>query len=149
VGDFYSWLVFGHVLAAFAFAFAHGTSAMVIVRLHRERDPDQVRSLLALSMGSLRVANIAGILLIIFGVWAGFEGDLWTGDRLWLWAAVVVLVVVLFAMYGLISRHTYAWRKALDAVPPADRGTLATMMDTSQPLTGALAGGGASCSSCG
>jgi cation transporter-like permease len=61
-------LVPGHVLAAFAFVFAHGTSAFVIVRLRRDHDPDHVRLPLDLSMGNPygSAIGIAGLAMIIW-----------------------------------------------------------------------------------
>ena len=37
--------------------------------------------------------------LVIAGVWDGIIGSWFTGGRLWLWAAVIILVIVAGAMY--------------------------------------------------
>ena len=42
----YSWLVYIHVLATFAFLLAHGVSSVVALRLRRQRDPALALSLI-------------------------------------------------------------------------------------------------------
>lgn len=132
----YDWLVLFHVLAAFAFVFAHGTSAFVILRLRSERDIGHVRLLLEVSQSAVKVANLAGIVLIVFGIWAGIDGGWWSGGRLWIWTAVVLLVLSIIVMYALVARHTYGWRDAVARQLEPSASELDTLMTTPQPWLG-------------
>lgn len=138
--SFQGWLVFLHVAFVLAFVFLHGTSATTILLLRRERDPDRVRLLLRASQLSVSPASLAGIIFIVFGIWAGANGGWWGNGHLWLWTSVVLLVVVIGAMYGLISRHTYAWRDALKEGAETSTADLDAMMTTDQPLLGSAIG---------
>jgi plastocyanin len=91
--------VFVHVAGAFGFVMAHGVSAYVTLRLPRERDPARVAQLLELSASSVGFMwNAIGV-LVIAGVVAGFTGHFW--GQGWIWAAIVVLVLVMIAMYAM------------------------------------------------
>jgi amino acid transporter len=136
----YQSIVLAHVLTAFAFVFAHGTSFFTIARLRRERHPDQLRLLLDVSKSSLNVANLAGIALILLGIWAGIEGGWWNNGRMWLWTAVIVLIIVIVLMTVLISRHTYPLRDALAKEPGPSPDDLERMLSTSQPMIGSVVG---------
>ncbi|HET9671438.1 MAG TPA: cupredoxin domain-containing protein [Actinomycetota bacterium] len=93
------WLVFVHVAGVLAFAMAHGVSAYVTLRLVKERDPARVSQLLELSASSVGFMwNAIGV-LVLAGVAAGFTGGFW--GQGWIWAAIVVLVAVMAAMYVL------------------------------------------------
>src|SRR4029077_10784778 len=116
---FQGWLVFLHVAFVLLFVFLHGTSATTIFMLRRERDPDRVRLLLRASELSVRPATLFGIVFIVFGIWAGINASWFTNGQRWLWTSIALLVLVIVAMYALISRHTYAWRDALKDGGPA------------------------------
>jgi len=45
----YAWVVFLHVLGAFAFVMAHGVSANVVFRLRHETQRERIAALLDLS----------------------------------------------------------------------------------------------------
>jgi hypothetical protein len=109
--DFYPWLVFVHVGGAFMFVLGHGASAMAAVRLRTERQPDRVSALLDLSSGSLTVTYIGLLVLLVAGIWAGFAGGWW--GRLWIWAALVLLVLIAVAMYPLGSQYYAKVRHAV------------------------------------
>ena len=49
---------------------------------------------------TLPAAYIALLVLIVAGAWAGIEIGAFTSGQMWLWAAVVVLVVIFVAMYA-------------------------------------------------
>jgi hypothetical protein len=97
--DFYPWIVFVHVAAAFVFVFAHGVSAFATYRIRAERNPERIRALLDVSTSGIQAMYGALGLLLIAGIAGGIVGG-WFG-RGWIWAAIGVLVVVMFAMYGL------------------------------------------------
>jgi hypothetical protein len=140
MGDLQRWLLFVHLLAAFGFFLAHGASAAVVFRLHRERDPARVRALLELSQLANLPAMILGVILVAAGAWAGIELGAWTSGRLWLWTSVVVLVIIVVAMYALISRHYYPLRERLSAEPPLGAAELAAALADPQPRLGAAIG---------
>ena len=100
------WWVWLHIAGAFGFAMAHGVSAYVTLRLPKERDPVRVGQLLELSASSVGYMwNAIGVLLI-GGIAAGFTGHFW--GQAWIWAAIVVLIAVIAAMYGMAT--TWATR---------------------------------------
>jgi plastocyanin len=91
--------VFLHVLGVFGFLMAHGVSAYATLRLPRERDPARVNQLLELSASSVSFMwNSMGVLLL-GGIVAGFTGHFW--GQGWIWAAIVVLLLVIVAMYAM------------------------------------------------
>ena len=69
----YQWLVFVHVIAAFAFVMSHGVSAAVALTLRFQRGPDRVSALLELSGKMLIVMYVSLLLVLATGVWAGFR----------------------------------------------------------------------------
>jgi MFS family permease len=113
--DFYPWIVFLHVLGAFGFVMGHGASAFVSVQLREERDRDRIAALLNLSRQSLGMTYGSLLLLIVAGVIAGFAGEWWGAD--WLWAAIVLLVLMLVAMYGMATPYYRAVREAAGIRP--------------------------------
>jgi hypothetical protein len=140
MGDFYRWLVFIHVLAGFSFVLAHGTSAAVVFRVRNERDPDRVRLLLDLSQRSTIPADISVLVLLVAGIWAGIDRQWFTSGTLWIWAAVIVIVIVFIAMFVLISRHYYPLRQRLQVDPPVTPEELDAALSTPQPTWGAAIG---------
>ncbi len=98
----YRWLVFLHIVGAFAFLMAHGVSASVMFALRRERSVDRIRSLLELSRGSLGVM-LGGLLLILAtGVINGFIGQWWKAG--WIWASIGLFFLIYGSMSALGSR---------------------------------------------
>jgi len=97
----YSWWVYLHILGAFAFVFAHGASALAAFRIRATRDPAQVRTLLDVSSMALGVMYVGLLLLLIGGIAAGIVGDHF--GRGWIWAALVILVVITVAMYAMAT----------------------------------------------
>ena len=97
----YAWWVFLHILGAFAFAFGHGASALAAFRIRATREPAQVRTLLDLSSMALGVTYVGLLLLLIGGIAAGLAGDHFS--RGWIWAAIVILVVIIVAMYAMAT----------------------------------------------
>jgi hypothetical protein len=140
MSDFYRWLIFVHVGAAFAFLLAHGASASVIFRLRRERDPVRVRTLLDGSGATTIPSYVALLVLLVAGIWAGIDHGLWTSGRLWLWASVAVLVVIIAAMYVLIARHVYPLREQLAKDTPPAPAELDRALSNPQLVWGAWVG---------
>jgi plastocyanin/uncharacterized membrane protein len=93
------WWVFLHVVGVFGFLMAHGVSAYVTLRLPKERDPARISHLLELSASSVGFMWNSIGLLLVGGILAGFTGHFW--GQAWIWAAIVVLVAVVAAMYAM------------------------------------------------
>ncbi len=97
----YSYIVLLHVVGAFIFALAHGASFAVALRLRGVKSREQAAALLELSQLAIGGLYVGLVLLLIGGVWAGFAGDHW--DRLWIWSALGVLIVIIVAMYAIAT----------------------------------------------
>ena len=107
----YSWLVFVHVLAAFGFVLSHAASALAAFRVRAERDPGRIAAMLDLSNASMGLMYVCVALLTAAGVGAGLLGH-WFG-RLWIWAAIGVLVVVAVAMFAYATPYYIRVRLAV------------------------------------
>jgi plastocyanin len=107
------WWVFLHVIGVFGFLMAHGVSAYASLRLRSERDPARVSHLLELSASSVSwMWNSIGVLLL-GGIVAGFTGHFW--GQAWIWAAILVFVAVIGAMYALAT----GWARRLRTISAA------------------------------
>jgi hypothetical protein len=107
----YSWMVFVHFLGAFGFVLARGASAFAAFRVRREQDPHRIAAMLDLSNASMRLMYYCVALLIAAGVGAGLIGH-WFG-KLWIWAAIGVLVVVSVAMFAYATPYYIRVRLAV------------------------------------
>lgn len=144
----YPWLVWVHIVGAFLFALGHGTSAVVSFKVRGERDRSRIAALLELSQTSQGAMYVGFALLLIGGIAAGIVGQ-WF-DQLWIRAAVAVLVVVTFAMYGIASSYYGQLRGALGdtryqrkgaTVAVASDAELVAMLRSRRPEALALIGG--------
>ena len=109
--EWYPWVVFVHVAAAFLFVMGHGASMWASDQIRRERDPVRIRTLLELSSRSLGLVYGALLTLLIAGIVAGIMGNHFS--RGWIWAAIVVLVAIGVLMYVLASRYYGQVREAV------------------------------------
>jgi MFS family permease len=109
--EFYPWVVFVHVAAAFLFFMGHGASMWTSDQIRRERDPVRIRTLLELSSRSLGLVYGSLLTLLIAGIVAGVMGGHF--GRGWIWAAIVVLVTIIVLMYVLASRYYGQVREAV------------------------------------
>lgn len=132
----YSWFVFAHLAGVFGFLLAHGASASVALRLHREDDPGAVRALLALTAASRRLMYGSLALLMAAGVCAGFLGGWWREG--WIWAAIGLLVLMTLAAVALGTPYFRRLRKAVAAADAtqrdADRDALRLLLRSPRPL---------------
>lgn len=112
--DLYVWVVYLHVLGAFLFFIAHGTSMVIAFRLRQTIDRTRAAELLELSGRSNGLIYIGLLVLLAAGITAGFMGDHWS--RGWIWAAIGVLVVVIGAMYS-IATPFYGRMRAAAGIP--------------------------------
>jgi hypothetical protein len=134
----HQWIVFGHILGALLFMLAHGASAAVVFRLRRERDADAVRVLLGVSRMTIPVGYVALLLLIGAGLWAGMSGGWFRAGALWLWTSIGLLVLILGAMYGLLTPGFKTLRETVgDDSTPVDQGALDLALAKPGPIIGA------------
>lgn len=94
----YEWLVLVHILGVLGFMFTHGVAAAMALRLRHERNPDRIRVMLQISSSSLAVFYVSTLLLLVGGVWAGFNGHWW--DQGWIWVALGVFLANMIFMYA-------------------------------------------------
>jgi uncharacterized membrane protein len=132
------WIVFGHILGALLFMLTHGASAAVVFQLRRERDPAAVRVLLNLSRMTLPLMYLALLLLVGAGVWAGMSGGWFSAGAAWLWVSIALFVVILVAMYMLMTR-TYVEIRTIvgDGSAPVDTAALERALRAPAPMIGA------------
>ena len=120
--DWHPWIVYAHVLGAFAFAAGHGVSATMAFRLRSERDPARIAALLDLSLWSLSplsLMSIGFIVLLLSGIAAGFTGGYW--GHLWIWVAIVLLVAITVLMTPVGAGHYNKVRAAIGQKPPREK----------------------------
>ena len=96
--DLLPWLKLLHILGAFLFVGTHGVSMFVAFRLRGQTDRARLASLLDLSQVATYAMYVGLLTLFLSGVADGIIGGWFTSGRLWIWAAVVLLVVVTGAM---------------------------------------------------
>jgi MFS family permease len=109
--NWYPWVVFVHVAAAFLFVMGHGASMWASDQIRKERDPERIKVLLEMSSRSLGMVYGALLTLLIAGIIAGIMGNYF--GQLWIWAAIVVLVVIIVLMYALASSYYAKVREAV------------------------------------
>jgi Na+/melibiose symporter-like transporter len=150
--NWYPWVVFVHVAAAFLFFLGHGASMWAAYQIRRERDPARIQPLLDLSSRSLGLVYGSLVTLLIAGIVAAIMGGHFS--RGWTWAAIVILVATIVLMYALATSYYRRVREAVGvrsaqapkgaADPtPASPQELATLLDSRRPDLIALVGIGA------
>jgi cytochrome c biogenesis protein CcdA len=109
--NWYPWVVFVHVAAAFLFVMGHGASMWASDQIRKERDPERIKVLLEMSSRSLGMVYGGLLVLLIAGIAAGIMGNYF--GQLWIWAAIVTLVVIIVLMYALASSYYARVREAV------------------------------------
>ncbi len=120
--EWHPWIVYAHVLGAFAFAAGHGVSATMAFRLRSERDPARIAAILDLSLWSVSptsLMSIGFIVLFVSGIAAGFTGEYW--GHLWIWIAIALLVVISGLMTPVGAGHYNKVRAAIGQKLPRDK----------------------------
>ncbi len=146
----YAAVVFLHILGVFGFLLAHGASANVALKLRSERSRESVCTLLDLSTASYNLMYGSLALLLVAGIVAGFMGNWW--GRLWIWAALVSLVVVMVLMYVVATPYYtqlriaagmpyFAGRKMQPPESPVGDSELIGMLESGRPMAVAAIGG--------
>jgi hypothetical protein len=112
----YGAVVFVHATTILLFFVAHGVSMTVAFALKREADPARVRALLDLSRFSLGVPIVVVLVVgLLSGIAAGFMGGHW--GRIWIWASLVIFLVVGGAMTPLATLRLKPIRIAAGMAP--------------------------------
>ena len=106
----YQWIVLLHITGAFVFVLSHGASVWVAMLIRRERERARIAAMLEVSQASIGGVYIGLLLLLVGGIWAGIDGGHF--GRAWIWAAIVVLVVVIVAMYAIATPYFGRLREA-------------------------------------
>jgi hypothetical protein len=109
--NWYPWVVFVHVAAAFLFVMGHGASMWASDQIRKERDPERIKVLLEMSSRSLGMVYGALLVLLIAGIIAGIVGNYF--GQLWIWAAIGVLIAIIVLMYALASSYYAKVREAV------------------------------------
>ena len=107
----YRWVVFLHIFGALVFFMGHGASAFMAVNLRGEQNTDRIRTLLNLSATSLNVMFLGLLMLLLAGIAAGFMGKWWSQG--WIWAALILMILLIGWMGFYARRHYIPLRKAL------------------------------------
>jgi hypothetical protein len=110
-------IVLIHVLGVLLFVLAHGVSVAVLLRMRSERDPAALRTLLDLSRRSLIWAGVGLLVWFASGIVAGFTGNWWTSGRYWIWAALVIAILLTAVMTPLGRIYFNRVRTALGVEP--------------------------------
>jgi hypothetical protein len=103
------WLIFLHVLSAFAFFLAHGTSAAMAFRVRRESDFTRLRAMLDLSESTIEIMFVSFLVMGLTGVLLPFFLRLW--DRGWVWLSIILMVFVFIWMVRMNERVYKILRK--------------------------------------
>lgn len=120
--EWHPWIVYAHVLGAFAFAAGHGVAATMAFRLRSERDPVRIAAILDFSLWQLSprsLMSIGFVVLFLSGIAAGFTGEYW--GRGWIWVSIVLLVVITGLMTPVAAGHYNKVRAAIGQKAPRDK----------------------------
>jgi len=120
--EWHPWIVYGHVLGAFAFAAGHGVAIAMAFRLRSEREPSRIAAILDMSLWMVSpksLMSIGFIVLFLSGIAAGFTGGYW--GRLWIWVAIGLLVVITGLMTPIGAGHYNKVRAAIGQKLPRDK----------------------------
>lgn len=120
--EWHPWIVYAHVLGAFAFAAGHGVAATMAFRLRSERDPARIAAILDFSLWQLSprsLMSIGFVLLFLSGIAAGFTGGHW--GRWWIWLSIGLLVVITGLMTPVAAGHYNKVRAGIGQKPPRDK----------------------------
>ena len=146
----HNWLVFLHVLSAFAFILAHGGSAAVTVLLRRQTELERIRMLLELSESTHRATFLSVIAVLATGIVVGFTGNWWGTAWIWVSLAVFLLVSVAMTFLGAYYFNQVHWAVGLPVVyggrrrdapeGPASPEEIAAVLDSWRPMAVSLIG---------
>ena len=111
----YRWWKLLHVLGVLGFVTFHGVSILVAIRLRKERDRTRIAELLQFSGSAVKGMYVSLILLIAFGVIAGFAGHWWS--YWWIWLSLGLLVLTIGEMSGVARPYYQSLKDAIQLRP--------------------------------
>jgi hypothetical protein len=136
----YQWIVYVHILAVFTFLLAHGTATAITFKLRGEHKIERIRTLLDLSQSMSILGRVSLLVLLLAGIILGFMGQWW--GQGWIWAALILLVLMGVAMSFLASRPLLQARQLLAAYSAAEVDQqLSTLLATPNPVVLSIIGG--------
>ncbi len=110
MSSLYLWIKFIHVVAGFTFIMAHGAAISFSFRVKEEKDIDRVSAMFDLSQSMWPVYMLSWLVLMVAGITNGFLGKLWS--RGWIWASLVLMLVITVWMFQLGYKTYHPLRKA-------------------------------------
>jgi len=116
---FIPWLAFLHTLAAITFFLAHGTSMAMAFQLRKETDLARIRAMLDLSFATVPFMFFSFLAMGLTGLIMPFILKLW--NRGWIWASIVLMVVVFFQMV-FMNEKRYKHLRRMVGLPYMIRG---------------------------
>jgi hypothetical protein len=111
----FRWLLYLHIASVLALLGTHGTSMTVLYRIRRERDRSRILDLVTLSGETIVPMYVSLAAIVVTGVLVGLKVHVFS--EWWIWAAIVILVVVA-ALMGAIARPYFARVKEACQVRP-------------------------------
>ena len=140
LAPYHQWIVFIHVVGVILFLVGHGVSVAVALRLRTEREPAAVRTLLDVSRRSLNWMSVGLVIWFVGGIVAGFSGSYWTNGRYWIWASLVVAVILVGMMTPMGRFYFNRIREAVGVDPKTNNANPAFVVDQGT-LDAAIASG--------
>jgi small-conductance mechanosensitive channel len=108
------WVVFLHVLTAFTFFLAHGTSVAMAFKIRSETKFERIRAMLDLSGSTIGVMFISFLAMGLTGLILPFMLKIWNTG--WVWTSIILMVLVVVQM-GFISERRYKPLRRLVGMP--------------------------------
>lgn len=140
ISRFHSLIVLIHIAGVLIFVLAHGVSAAVLLRMRSEREPVALRTLLDLSRRSLNFGLISFLLWFFSGILAGFSGNWWTTGTYWIWASLIIAIVLTGLMTPMGRIYLNRVRTALGVDPKTGHYDSSVQVDSAQ-VEAAIASG--------
>ncbi|MGZ8610773.1 MAG: hypothetical protein ACXWX0_00685 [Actinomycetota bacterium] len=111
----YRWWKLLHVLGVLGFVLFHGVSVLVAFRLRKERDRERIGELLRFSGSATQGMYVSLLVLITFGVIAGFSLDWWR--YWWIWISLALLVGTIVEMWSVARPYYQGLKDAIQLRP--------------------------------
>lgn len=112
----YRWWKLLHVVGVLGFVMFHGVSIVVALRLRKERDRTRIAELLQFSGSSIQGMYASLLVLIVFGVVAGFGPPRWWGFW-WIWLSIGLLVLTIAEMTAVARPYYQQLKDAIQLRP--------------------------------
>jgi uncharacterized membrane protein len=126
----YDWLLFLHVLSAFALVSAGVLFTFLIAALWKRDLPSDIARVSGISRFGTVLVGIGSIGVLISGVWLAFEADSYA-----IWDGWIVAALIMWVVFNELGRRA---GKAYDAVGARARALVAEGRDAPSPELGAM-----------